>query len=54
MWYDSPRKPGAKELRSLAAQYHSRAETAEPCIAKVLTEIADDLELEARKQEGGD
>ena len=46
---DSKRGPGAKELRSLAAQYRSRAADAERHTAKILNEIADELEADARK-----
>jgi hypothetical protein len=49
MGHDPPREPGAKELRSLAAQYRSRAERAKPDIATLLNEMADDLEAEAKR-----
>jgi len=41
--------PTVEDLRSLAAEYRSRAEFAEPGIARILREIAEDLEEEARK-----
>lgn len=46
------------QIRSLAAQFRSRAEHADPPIAKILTEIAEDLDadadkLEARNREAG-
>ena len=43
--------PQVSNLRSLAAQYRSRAENAEPHTARILSEIADELENEARKLE---
>jgi hypothetical protein len=41
--------PEVNNLRSLAAQYRSRAAQAEPDTAKILAEIAEELENEARK-----
>jgi hypothetical protein len=38
-------------MRSLAADFRTRAEQAEPDIAKVLAEIADELDADAEKLE---
>lgn len=51
MRMDSPYQPGPKELRTLAAEYYSRAQSADPEVANVLIEIAEDLETEAHKLE---
>ena len=45
--------PDVIHLRSLAADFRSRAETAEPETARMLTELAEDFEAEARKLEAG-
>ena len=39
----------AMQVRSLAAEFRSRAEFADPPIARILYEIAVDLEEEAKK-----
>ena len=44
----------AMQVRSLAAEFRSRAELADPPIARILFEIANDLEDEARKLEKHD
>ena len=38
-----------KHISWLAAHYRARAESAEPTIARILLEIADDLHEEARR-----
>jgi hypothetical protein len=42
------------QIRALAAEFRSRAAQADPPIAKILTEIADDLEADAEKLESGE
>lgn len=39
----------AKQVRALAAEFRSRAEWADPQIARILAEIAGDLEAEAQQ-----
>jgi hypothetical protein len=41
-------------LRSLAARYRARAETADPDIAPLLRQIADEFEVEAFKASEGE
>ena len=43
MLIDSPYEPGPVELRTLAADYHSRANSADPVVARLLVEIAEEL-----------
>ena len=51
MLIDSPYEPGPVELRTLAADYHSRANSADPVVARLLVEIAEELEVEAHELE---